>query len=490
MKKTKAAFPRTVLVAALQPGQPAANALYHETATPILAKGQKLTEEHIRALNSVNIAELYECQTEDDVLVLAAATAKQPLSLADLNVGVPVPHNIYSDKHTFLLRKGGVLTAAQRQRMHEAGVQQVFVDIQVNRQALNRYYVELTKLRAAQMEQKFGKEESLQVTGGLSLLPQLFAKSPRSMRPKEQLAKCEKNHTQNILQAADLLYSLQQAQDIDGQQVARVSHSLFNQLLADVNLTLNLAHAKDPAARQLDAHSTSVAALAIGVGLALGYVERDLRELGQAALLHEVGMLALSPQLINKREPLDSTELEEMQRHPIHALDYLRRARGLSDRVAIAVYQEHEMPNRGGYPNQRPGYLLHDFGKIIHICDAYDAMTSPRAFRDALLPYRVMEHLVKAATQQQFDAKVLNALLQVVGLFPVGSWVKLSTRKYAKVTGNNPNRYDRPVVNMLFDSNLQPLAVPEIVNLTERLDIQIEDVADGRCFPGASTMGF
>jgi HD-GYP domain-containing protein (c-di-GMP phosphodiesterase class II) len=226
------------------------------------------------------------------------------------------------------------------------------------------------------------------------------------------------------------------------------------------------------------------------VGLALGYNEQKLKELAQSALLHEVGMFSVPSNIRDKRGALTPDETAQLHHHPIAAFRYLENIRGVSDRVLVAIYQEHEAPNRSGYPNQRPGHLLHDFAKILAVCDAYDAMTSPRAHRSPMLPYHAIEQLVKGATGQRYDFRILKGLLQAIGLFPIGSWVRLSNHRFAKVIANNYNPYDRPTVCVLFDETHQPLVLPEVVNLAQNPDLKIIAVAESECFTGAQMMGF
>jgi hypothetical protein len=122
-------------------------------------------------------------------------------------------------------------------------------------------------------------------------------------------------------------------------------------------------------------------------------------------------------------------------------------------------------------------------------------MISERPYRSALLPYHVIEQMVKATGMQRFDGRVIKALLTVIGLFPVGSWVKLSNDNFARVVANNPDQYDKPVINVLFDSLSQPLAIPEFINLKNppkagEESIHIVDVVNARQFPGAGLLGF
>jgi HD-GYP domain-containing protein (c-di-GMP phosphodiesterase class II) len=160
------------------------------------------------------------------------------------------------------------------------------------------------------------------------------------------------------------------------------------------------------------------------------------------------------------------------------------------ERVALTIYQEHERPDRSGYPNRRPGPLVHDFAKIISICDAYEAMTTPRGWRSSRAPYAALEFMVPLAAKRQYDPVLFRALLQTIGLFPVGSWVRLSSGEYAKVIGNNVSRYDRPVVRTLFDAAGKPEANPELLDLSSSGNRKIVTAVPGERFAADPASGF
>jgi HD-GYP domain-containing protein (c-di-GMP phosphodiesterase class II) len=477
--RTSAALKR-ISVKQLYAGQITVFPLYHETASPIFNAGEKITQSHIQALIASGIKELFECKGEEELQTLAAMTKKRPFPLQSVPVGTPTPHNIYDGSNRFLLRKGRILASQQYDRMVASNMEYVYIDEEARLREINRFSVEMTKTQAESLEKKFQDPEELHVKIGSSILTNLFRKRPQAPRPPNFAEDRKKARETQVDSTRELLQSLRKGESITADAAEDVVKSLSEEMFSDVDMVANFANTKDATIGDYRHHSLNVATLALGVGLSLGYNERDLRDLGTAALIHEVGMLRVPKDLLGKKDALSEDERESIQNHPVLSLEYLERVRGIRERVALVVYQEHESPDRSGYPNKRPGFLIHDFAKIISICDAYEAMTAPRPYRDPIQPYHVVEQLVYAASKLRYDPKITRAFLCLIGLFPIGSWVKMSSGECAKVIGGNSVKYDKPLVNILYDAEEQPLEKPRVVNLEQQSDLKVVGILNGK----------
>lgn len=486
--KRRSAGLHVIPVFQLGVGRLVTTTLYHETATPLIKQGERITATHLRALAAAGIKDVYECKTEDDLLNLVNATPKRPIPLAAVPVGSPIPYNIYDGNDRFLLRKEGVLAQNQYEHMVEANVENVFINEEKLLQMLNAFDLEMTKCQAETIEEEFQKDEELRVSCGDSVLPSLLDARPLAPRPPVDVENALRRYKQHVLASADLLTTLRQGKAVEASVVNGILNGLMEDLSRDLDLTIGFANTlKDGGFAY---HSVNVTALSVGVGLALGYKESELRDLGQAALLHEAGMLSVPKEILEKKTALEPQERQRITDHPIQALNYLGRVNLLPHSIVIAVYQEHECLDRSGYPNQRPGSLIHDFAQIIGICDVFEAMTSPRAFRQPMVPYRVLEQLVFQTAKLRYNHDKLRALLQLTGLFPIGSWIKLSNNCVARIIGNNYERYDRPIVSVLYDDKGQQLEQIKSLDMLQEEKLQITDIEDGAKFQVPGTFGF
>jgi HD-GYP domain-containing protein (c-di-GMP phosphodiesterase class II) len=213
-------------------------------------------------------------------------------------------------------------------------------------------------------------------------------------------------------------------------------------------------------------HCVSVAALSIMVGVAAGMNRSGLYKLGLGALLHDLGKIFIPKEILNKDGPLNRDEYEQMKKHSQYGSDYLKKQNTLPLESVIAVLTHHERYDGKGYPLGLPHSKQTLEGKIIAICDNYDAMTSDRPYRKAFSPSEAMEHIMGNAGTM-FDPKVLELFIKKIVLYPVGTVVRLSNGKNGVVIENYSNSYMRPKVKILSDNN----GPEEIYDLTNNPDL-------------------
>ena len=173
---------------------------------------------------------------------------------------------------------------------------------------------------------------------------------------------------------------------------------------------LALAHpAVDDAAR----HASSVAELSVAVASELGLDANALHEVKLVALLHDVGKAETPPALLEKPGPLSAREREEMERHTIRGQELVERTDPSLASIARAIRACHERWDGTGYPDGLAGQEIPLSARIVFCCDAFDVMTSDRAYRPALGERRARGELLAGAATQ-FDPTVVRAALRVL----------------------------------------------------------------------------
>jgi response regulator RpfG family c-di-GMP phosphodiesterase len=164
--------------------------------------------------------------------------------------------------------------------------------------------------------------------------------------------------------------------------------------------------------RDAYAHAYRVAALAASVGLALALPSDDMAALERAALLHDIGKLAMPEAVLSKPAPLTIEEQAVIRRHPQIASDLIAPVPYLAG-AAELVRDAYERVDGLGYPNGAPATDVALGARIIAVADAYDAMTRPRVFRDAISPVEALLELERCAGTQ-FDLGVVDVFKRVV----------------------------------------------------------------------------
>jgi diguanylate cyclase (GGDEF)-like protein len=173
-----------------------------------------------------------------------------------------------------------------------------------------------------------------------------------------------------------------------------------------------LAAALDAKDRHTEAHSRETSALALAVGRRLGLADEKLRFLEYAALLHDVGKIGIPGYIVNKPGPLEAEEMAIMREHPVIGERILASVPFLKP-IRPIVRAEHERWDGQGYPDGLKGADIPIEARIIHACDALQAMSSDRPYRRALPRQRRLEEL-RTQAGKQFDPDVVRALLDVL----------------------------------------------------------------------------
>lgn len=213
-------------------------------------------------------------------------------------------------------------------------------------------------------------------------------------------------------------------------------------------------------------HSINVDVLSVITGIALGFTDLQLRNLSQAALLHDLGKTCISKDIINKPGPLSAEEFEEIKKHPHYGYELLKDNDNISSVVRNAVYSHHENEDGTGYPRGLKSDKIHLFAKIIHVADVYDALTAKRIYKDPLNPADALEFLM-AHAGSMFDKTIIEAFIKHIAPYPVGTSIVLSTGQKALVIKNNEEFLTRPIVKL--DNGT-------VINLQSTLNITITDL--------------
>lgn len=217
-------------------------------------------------------------------------------------------------------------------------------------------------------------------------------------------------------------------------------------------------------------HSLNVTLYSLAIGQRLNLSPKELETLGLGAILHDVGKMKISTDILMKPGRLTEEEYEEMKKHSEYGFQMLKKVNTISLLVAHCAYQHHERLNGTGYPRGITGNNIHLFGKIIAVADVFDAVTSNRVYRKAMLPHEGLE-ILYAGVGTLFDAEVVTAFRNAVAIYPIGISVLLNDGSAGIVVKQNIGFSDRPIVRIL-EKNGQEVT-PYDVDLTKKLNVVV-----------------
>jgi putative nucleotidyltransferase with HDIG domain len=213
-------------------------------------------------------------------------------------------------------------------------------------------------------------------------------------------------------------------------------------------------------------HSVNVAVISLALADALSLSPQEKIEVGVAGLLHDVGKTQLALDLIRKPGNLTVAEFEEIKKHPEEGFVLLGKMSHIRPVSAYIVREHHMRVDRKGYPDMGPDYPVNPASPIISVADCYDAMTTMRAYQNAKQPLEALDLMEKLAGKS-IDGSVLAVLKSVMGSYPIGTMVRLSSMEVGIVTGVGPSGYGPIRISVLVDRHGHPLPRPEGVEITE-----------------------
>ncbi len=196
-------------------------------------------------------------------------------------------------------------------------------------------------------------------------------------------------------------------------------------------------------------HSMRTTVLAIAIALQLRIPLSKMIDLGVTCIIHEIGMLRLPPQIYMSTKKLTPGEKAQIAKHPI--LGYsIAKDLNFPPTIQLGILEHHEKENGSGYPRRMTSEKISMNAKIISVACSYEAITSPRSYKDEHSQFEAIVELLKNQ-DNPYDGRVITALLMTVSLYPIGSYVYLSDRKIGQVIDTNPESPKYPLVQYLTE---------------------------------------
>ena len=168
------------------------------------------------------------------------------------------------------------------------------------------------------------------------------------------------------------------------------------------------------------------------------------------ALLHDVGMLRMPKEIVEKKGGLSTTELQRIQSHPLYGYKIVNKELLYPEDVGLVVLQHHERWDGEGYPRRISGTAIDMGARIVSVADAFEAMVSQKPYRNSMMGYQAMKNLL-SDNLRRFDPDVIKAFIQTMGIYPIGSIILLNNGAMARVVDVQATAPLRPKIKILID---------------------------------------
>ena len=215
-------------------------------------------------------------------------------------------------------------------------------------------------------------------------------------------------------------------------------------------------------------HSVSVCTLMIAFGRSLGLAGEDLRQGGIGGLLHDLGKMKVPDEVLNKPGRLTDAEFELIKRHPGDGHAVLLETPGIEAVPLDITRHHHERLDGSGYPDRLAGDAISPMARMAAIVDVYDAITADRCYHKGMPAAEALRKMWEWSSAH-FDQKLLQAFMRCVGIYPVGSLVRLESGRLGVVTEQNESSLLTPRVRTFFSTRSNGYIKPEVVDLGRKL---------------------
>jgi len=227
-------------------------------------------------------------------------------------------------------------------------------------------------------------------------------------------------------------------------------------------------------------HSLNVAIYSILLGFKMNLPKDKIQILGIGALLSDIGMNNVNGRITLKKDKLSKKDKSEVMKHPVWGYKFLKENHLISPMTRAVVLQHHERLDGSGYPRGLEGDKILDLAQIVAIADTFDALTSDRPYRKALLPKYALDYIT-SKTGVIATTDIIKKFTEIIVPYPNGTIIKLNDDRFAIVDQQNKGYPLRPKIDLitLVNGKIQkkPIDLLKENNLTiDNIEYEIENV--------------
>lgn len=253
-------------------------------------------------------------------------------------------------------------------------------------------------------------------------------------------------HEETIAETKELFESLSEKETIDIEEVHDNVKKMLPDMIRNNDVMMRLSQLEKSDSYTFE-HSLRVSILAANIAKWLGYSKKHIEEVAQAGLLFDIGKMKMPQYILNKEGKRTPEEEEIYQKHPQLGYNVLLRTKGVLPSVKFAALQHHERMDGSGFPLRLKSGQIHEYAKIIMVCDVFDKMISDKPHGEGLSKMEAANYL-NWNTTSSFDGRIVYVLVKKISEYMIGKKAVLNTGEVGKIIYVNTNFPTRPTLQV------------------------------------------
>ncbi len=295
------------------------------------------------------------------------------------------------------------------------------------------------------------------------------ARREQLAKQREAFGRCEKKFAGGMATVKGLLRNLFSKPQESLEQAQALVTEMVDSLLAEKDVLLHLMNAKsgDEGAYY---HALNVTMLALMLAKEAGFSAKEMHDLGQGTLLHDLGKEKVPSQILLKRTAWTTAERNFYQQHVVYGVDMAAKLPGLPLGAMEVIALHHEALDGSGFPGRLSGARIGRFARIAAIANAFDNYCNRPNPADSMIPSEALSFMFRKE-KEKYDPGLMQHFIRCLGVYPPGSVVKLNNDGVGIVVSVNSANLLHPTV-LLYDPDV-PKEEALLVNLADEPDLAV-----------------
>ena len=358
-------------------------------------------------------------------------------------------------EHPFWRTKFVIADPDDIRQIIDSGITEVWIDVEKG--------IDVPAVSASQEQVAAEVDAELMNTAAAIGTPQQV--QPKRVAMAEEVERAAKICANSKDAVVSMFQEVRMGKAISSEAAGELVDEISSSVMRNPGALISLARLKT-ADDYTYMHSVAVCVLMVALARQLNLDAKLTRELGMAGLLHDMGKAFTPPEILNKPGKLTDEEFTIMRQHPVEGHKVLLEGGAVGEIPLDVSLHHHEKMDGNGYPERLASEKISLYAKMGAVCDVYDAITSNRPYHAGWDPAEAIRRMTEWC-KGHFDERIFKSFVKIIGIYPVGSLVRLESGRLAVVMEQSEKSLLTPKVKVFYSTRLKTYIMPEILALSQ-----------------------